>query len=403
MTNETLAQALLEAVRAQAFEQNPDAMRNGAAMRHHPSIDLAVVAFTSGGPVAANVLFSREHPEGHSAAIGPAFSAVQGLRFDADLQDEAHRSIAWWPDADWTNLRWRPLWGNGPLRFVAPYPASVFKLMLAVGLAYCVDTKHWNWDDAFTFKGQTRPLRDWMFDMLAVSSNNSTSALTAALHHFGLLGSVNQLHQLFDQIGLPTLRLANTSADGGWTNGAGAGVGHLQMTAWDTARLLWWLDPAAPIGPWLAPMAPMLSDASRQEVLNGLQRQGLDIVLSSAALGGLPGFEPGIPAQVQPGWRQADGSWVAGEYRFPAAESAMAETVLFAHKVGNTENYSAEAGIVTGLPPCKRHYIVALFSNLGERYAPHPLAAGPWGLPKLGAAIDRFMTHHLEQDDHPAP
>jgi hypothetical protein len=54
------------------------------------------------------------------------------------------------------------------------------------------------------------------------------------------------LHRLFERLRLRTLRLADTTPRGGWRNADGAGVGHLQMTAWDSLRLLWWLDPEAP-------------------------------------------------------------------------------------------------------------------------------------------------------------
>ena len=46
----------------------------------------------------------------------------------------------------------------------------------------------------------------------------------------------NGLHGLLAASGLHTLRLANTKPDGGWLNRDGAGVGQLQMTAWDTVR-----------------------------------------------------------------------------------------------------------------------------------------------------------------------
>ena len=60
----------------------------------------------------------------------------------------------------------------------------------------------------------------------------------------------------------------------------------------------------------------------------------------------------------------------------------------FAHKTGNTENYSADAGIVQGITPARRHYLIALTSNLGRRYADDPRAVSPWRLPALGAMID---------------
>lgn len=392
-----LAQALRTAVLAQHFERTPDPRAGGAALRHFPSIDLAVCAFTPRGPVAANVLFSREHPQGHVAQLGPQLGPLQDVRFDADLRDAELNSIAWAPDADWSRLQWLPLGPQpaGAQRFVAPYPASLCKLMVAVGLALALDAGSAHLDEAWTFEGRTRMLRDWQFDMLAVSCNTATSALVALLHARDVLGRPHALHALFERLGLPTLRLAQTRSDGGWGNAAGAGVGQLQMTAWDTLRLLWWLDPDAPSPPWLDVAAPRLQPGSRDELLRGLRGQGLDIVLSSAALAGLPGWQPGIPGAVQPGWVDDQGVWRAGEYDFPPAVHPLVAQVQFAHKIGNTENYSSDAGIVRSLRSGGRHYLIALFSNLGSRYAPHPLAAGPWGLPALGAHIDAYLARAL--------
>jgi hypothetical protein len=393
---DTLAQGLLAAVRAQRFDETPDPMNGGQAIRHFPSIDLAVIAFPAGGaPVAANVLFSREHPQGLVAPPCPDFGAQQGIQYLADVQDADGNSVAWRPEADWAELPFAPLFGTGP-RFVAPYPASLLKLMLAVGVARWTDLGHGGLDEAHGFEGESRPLRDWLFDMLAVSCNRATSALVAWSHQRGLLGpEPHALHQLLGSLGLPTLRLANTRPDGGWGNAAGAGVGQMQMTAWDSARLMWWLDAEAPPCPWLAPDAWRLSASSHAALMKGLNEQGLDIVLSSGSLAGLGRAQAGIPNGFHPRWLQADGSAQVGEYSFPAAERAAAE-VHFAHKIGNTENYSSDAGIVRALEPGKRHYTVALLSNLGSRYAPDEVCASTWRLPQLGAAIDTLMKRHLE-------
>jgi len=90
-----------------------------------------------------------------------------------------------------------------------------------------------------------------------------------------------------------------------------------------------------------------------------LRRQQLDQVLSSGALRGLPGWVPGLP-----------------------------DAPAFAHKTGNTDNYASDAGIVQ---LGSTHYIVALLTNLGRRYAAHPGCATTWRLPALGAAIHRIV------------
>ena len=84
MTPNELAQALLRCVRAQHFEATPDSMRDGAPLSQFPSLDLALIAFPPDAPpVWANVLFSREHPQGLIADIAPGAGAVRNIALDA--------------------------------------------------------------------------------------------------------------------------------------------------------------------------------------------------------------------------------------------------------------------------------------------------------------------------------
>lgn len=401
MTHDRLAQLLLDAVRAQRFEQTPDAMHDGAPLAHFPSLDVAVVAFPHRAPpVWANVLFSREHPQGVVADIGSDGGPVRNIRFDADVRDDHHNSIAWWPNADWRRQRFPPLWGDGPYRFVAPYPASLAKLMVAVGVARWVDQQGCTWDDALEHAGAVHSVAQLGEDMITVSGNNSTTALVAMLHRCGMLGTAgDRLHDAFALYGLPTLRFENTRPDGGWGNAAGAGVGQLQMTAWDTARLLWLLDADAPAAPWLAPgTPPLLSRDSQRQLRQWLEAQALHEVLSSTALAGEPGWVAGLPAQLPPRWIDDGGAVQAGGYRFAGdvrAASANA-TLRFAHKTGTTENYASDAGIVRGIAPHRRcHYLIALLSNLGTRYAPTANCATTWRIPALGRTIDAALMPWL--------
>jgi beta-lactamase class A len=137
------------------------------------------------------------------------------------------------------------------------------------------------------------------------------------------------------------------------------------MTAWDTLRLLWLLDAEAPPPPWVHSargQAPLLQPATRDRLRAVLERQQLNEVLSSGSLRTLPGWVEGIPARAR-----------------------------FAHKTGTTENYGSDAGIVRDeSSDGTLHYIVALLSNLGARYAPHADAATTWKVPALGAAVHRI-------------
>jgi hypothetical protein len=354
-----LEHVLLDAVRQQGFAETADRWLAGRPVEAFPSIDLAVAAFPRGQPALwANVLFSREHPEGHGAGIGPAAGPVQNLRFDRDLRDAQLDSAAWLPGADWSRLPWQILWGDGPVRFVAPYPASLLKLMVAVGVALAVD------------EGLLAGWPEALEAMITVSDNAATDACVALLHQAGVLPAA--LNRRFAAWGLPTLQIHGTTAAGGWRNADGAGVGQIHMTAWDTVRLLWLLDDAAPAPPWLPhplPAAAALpSLASRARIQAVLRRPQLDEVLSSASLRGLPGWVPGLPGAPD-----------------------------FAHKTGTTDNYASDAGILrlsaaaAGAEGCD-HAIVAMLSSLGRRYAPDERCATTWRIPALGGAILRWMT-----------
>lgn len=347
-----LAQALLGAVRSAGLQRLAPA---GA----HPSLDLALVVFQPNGRwQAANVLCSREHPQGLQAIIPANGAALRGLRFDADLRDAAGTSLAWVDGADWATLPFQPLLAHradaqalasaGP-RFVAPYPASLLKLMVAVGLGLAVD------------RGLLPAWPAEAGPMITVSSNEATDTCVALLHRCGLLGPAsprpNDLNETFARYGLPTLQLNSTTPAGGWRNADGAGVGQIHMTAWDTVRLLWLLDAAAPPAPWLpAGTPPLLQPASRAHLRALLAAQTLDEILSSGRLRGQPGWVPGLP-----------------------------DAPVFAHKTGTTDNYASDAGIVH--TACGLHYIVAVLSSLGRRFAATPACATAWQLPALGAAV----------------
>jgi hypothetical protein len=402
MNHAQLATALVSGVKAQHFEQTPDSQHHGAAIKHHPSIDLAVAAFPANStPVFANVLFSREHPQGLVAQIDANASQVRNIRFDADRRNNALVSDAWLPDADWHRMAFNPLHGNGPHRFVAPYPASLIKVLVAVGVARAVDAGLTQWDAPCTYAQHHRTVAQWCEDMITFSSNDATSVLVSLLHRVGLLNTSDTpaLNTVFAQHGLPTLRLNHTQPDGGWGNAAGAGVGALHMTAWDSLRLMWLLDADAPPAPWLPPgHAPLVSTASRDRLRAWLNDQALHEILSSTTLAGVPAWVPGLNAQLPARWITPSGGVHAGEEHYPpdVRPTNAHATLRFAHKTGATENYASNAGIVRGIAPGKRHYLVAVLTNLGTRYAPQADCATTWRLPALGAAIDTALAPWLE-------
>ncbi len=402
-THAELAAALREALRA-SLAQAP-------AFDPPPTLDLAVVAFPHGAPpVWANVLVTRGHLEGVVARIGADAGAVQDIRYLVDPTDEQRRSIAWQRGADWTRLQGlRTLHGSGPFESIAPYPASLIKLMVAVGVGRLVDQGQADWNETWAWSGTTRPVVEWADRMITESRNDDTSALVALLHARGLIERNaagqevrNGLHEAFTAAGLSTLRLANTRADGGWLNRDGAGVGHLQMTAWDTVRLLWLMLPAvmpdALPPPWLpASHRPLMRPAAAAPIWRLLDEQALHEALSTSIAVGVPGWRPGIPAEVPERWIQGDGRVKAADRAWPGDVRSVQRqaTVRFAHKTGTTENYLSDAGLVRSRVPGGRRYLVALLSTLGSRHAPHPSLATDWCIADLGARIDRWLADRL--------
>lgn len=354
-----------------------DCLHRGPAFDPPPTVDLAVVAFTPHGSVVwANVLVQRGHAAGVVAQIPDDGGSLSDVQFLKDPTDDQRRSIAWQPGRNWESLLPLPvLAGPGPYRTIAPYPASLLKLMVAVGVGCLIDEGACAWDSVWAYPAASaqprRTVLHWTEAMITVSDNEATSALIALLHHHGELDTSprHRLHRRFEALGLSTLQLHNTRPDGGWLNRDGAGVGHLHMTAWDTVRLLWrLLEDAgwAPVSPtWSATAArqALLRAPTAQQVWALLDAQQLNEVLSSGRHVGQPGWQPGIAAR-------------------------------FAHKTGTTENYLSDAGWARSETPGGRNYLIALLSTLGSRHAAAPGLAAPWVIPALGARIDAWLARH---------
>lgn len=404
----------------QHFELTPDFQQNGGnPIQEPPSVDVAVIAFQEGcDPAYANVLMSRDAPEGLVVEIDPGTLEVQGINWKKD-QDGL-----WNKGADWDAFVLEDLVaGTSGMRYPVPYPASLLKLMTGLKIIQLVDQGVLALDQPYTYLGgQTKTIHEWMDEMIPASSNEATFAMLKLLHDLGEIVSivppnqqnlpcvqqterteiVNTTNDLLASLGLDTLQMSRTRAcDGSFYNSAGSGVGWHHMTAWDTARLLWLLDTAAPEAGWLVEGAPVDADfmsaaAKDLYVTAYLGQQGFHEVLSTTATCGIPGRVEGIPADLPDRWIAPDGSVTVGGV--PLSPNAWpcdaAAEVTFAHKTGLSLNYGSDAGIVRSLTAGGRHYGIAFVSNLGYRYVNTCFTSGicyTQKIPAMAWAIDQAL------------
>jgi hypothetical protein len=364
---------LLRAVGEVGFDGVLDWRRKGERIAHMPNVDVAVIELDAEGrPVAAaNVLVSRDYPKGRGVPIDTRTLGTRAVRFtrwDLERWDDKKG----WTDAPAEDdlVRGRE---KAPLRFMAPYPASLFKILIAYGVMRLVDRGELTLDTPYRFirdtedKGE-RPVRGWLEPMIVESNNGSTEALVKLLHERGAMEGLNAE---LAELGLGTLQVNGTSP----VTGRNWQPGSIHMTALDTARLFLLIE-GGPGVLWRTEegrvvTAGELSTPARNFLKKLLADQGYAEGLSSTLVCGDPNARPGIPTAVPARWLAADGTATVGETAFKRDTrpcNARAE-VEFLHKTGQTENYGSDAGIVRALPGREpRHYVIALLSNLGYRY-----------------------------------
>jgi len=357
-------------------------------------------------PVYANVMLSRDFPTGHVNQIDPDSMAVVDVRWRKWDIDRWNGAKGWLDNPALTNAD-DVVPGLQGTDFFIPYPASTFKVLVAVEILRLVDQQLITLDDVRSYNGTAKTLRKWMEDMITFSGNDATSVLLIRIHE---LNKVQDMNDAFAALGLATLRIDGTTPDGlNWT------PGEIHMGAWDTARLFWLLDEDAPTPTWKTPTGTpvnkdFLTSASKQTLRGFLRDQGWHEVLSTTALCGLPKTNPGIPALLSDTWIAADGSvTVEGIPMTSDAKPCNATaTVFFDHKTGLTFNYGSDAGIVKGITgKAKRHYIISYFANLGYRYTDADKLDGAnpclglgicysQRIPAMAAKIDAVLAQRLE-------
>jgi hypothetical protein len=390
--NGRLAELLLHRLREADFGGVVDFGRRSAGapapkVAHSPHVDLAVIELDPAGQAraAANVQQSRDCPEGRVTELGEDLRTLNTdfRAWDLERWDEltAHEfAIA--PYAEDSAL----VPGTDGVPFMSPYPASMFKLLVAVQVLRQVDARRLALSQrtvnlapgAPGIEGRSLPPRgaeptvaEALDAMITYSDNVSTCLLLQELHRLGQLdpGS-NALNRTFADLGMPTLQVNDTDP----ATGTQWGVGAIHMTAMDTARLLLLLQGgrlsfrgARGLGP-----SELLTSRSRRLLLSLLEQQGLHEVLSTTNWCGRPYPGSGIPARVPERWVGAGGTVTVDAIRYgcDVRPCNVAAQVTFAHKTGLTENYGSDAGIVTALRGQDgRRYVVAIFTNLGYRFS----------------------------------
>jgi hypothetical protein len=387
-----------------------------------PNVDIAVIQLDANGGLkdVANVLMSRDYPTGLVVPIERNYttSSVRWRKWDIQRWDGGTFSdkngkqltTKGWTDNPPLTVAEDILPGreSAPYQFMLPYPASLFKLMVAYRIMRLVDAGTLSLDESYTYPSstaaatgavtpETRLIRDWMEPMITYSDNTSTQALLKLLHD---LNQVEAMNAEFRNLGLGTLQINDTDPN----TGTGWKPGHIHMSALDTARLLWLIDGASSNRVlWLRPnsqpvTSAELTNSSRSYLKGLLANQGFHEVLSTSNFCGAPNTLPGIPAIVPSRWINPNDGTVTVDgipYGQDVRPCNTVAEVLFSHKTGLTFNYGSDAGIVQSLPgKPDRHYIIALIANLGYRYA-DPIFASQTSFPCFDAVGGICYTQRI--------
>ena len=421
--------------------------RAAIGKKKFPQIDLAVIAFQPNckkNVVGSNVFFSRDFPNGIAATFDPSTAAVNNVkmyRWTQERFDEGRvvKTSPWFekvPEA-WktphtpTDLL-NPEAGRGSVSFMSPYPASVFKILVAIRVLQKLEEQGplaQQLDNKFTYDFGTADLTDdvtltfrqFLDAMIQWSGNKATAAMIQYLHKKGDIvesdlkdqsgypaapPKLNKLNELFAKLGLPSLQMNRTRLlDGLWGNRDtmylkdSSSVSHISMPAWDTARLLWVMrtlnsTPDNERPQWSSPGSngkklntSIVSDEIKQLFWANLKNQLFHEVLSNTIHCNQPtGGAFGVPALLPQKWIsegqlklpvgaypfQFAADELKGDYNFSKkiGDCQKSAEVEFASKTGLTSVSGSQAGLVKGLSErgFKREYIVVLNSSLGSRF-----------------------------------
>ena len=386
--SQALAGKVLAAVRAVHFERVVDFDRSPTRrIAHVPNVDVAVIELDDNGQAraAADVLLSRDYPKGRIVPINSNWGTTS-VRFIKWQQQRFDGPRGWVTRPSLTSADdIVPGRRRAPTRFMAPYPASLFKIMVAYEVMRQVDRGRMRLADTLRYTGApssglcgpgTQTVRAWMDDMITWSSNSATCALLVRLQQ---LGAVNGLNADLKNLGLGTMQVNGTRR----SDGANWQDGRLNMTALDTARLFWLIDGGQGTL-WQRPngqpvTAGELSPSSRTFLTGLLGDDAFADTLSTTVWCGSRRFgrtypAPGIPQLAPARWVDPRGHVVVpednGDFGFDVRPCNATAQVTFQHKIGLVDISASDAGIVRSLPgKPRRHYVIAMLSNLGYRFA----------------------------------
>jgi Beta-lactamase enzyme family len=400
--------ALRSGVDKDAVTPAQQARRNALAadpqpISQQPQINATVLELDDKGRItdSGTVLMSPQYPHG---VVVP----VDGNHHTTGVRWRQWDDQGWYTNHGQGTIDVVPGRESAPLDFMLPYPASVLKLMVSFGVLRLADRGVIKRDMTYDYRpttisnlcgGPSSNTVDGYIDAaLTRSSNGAACALIKLLWDHD---AVNALNQDFQDLGLETLQLVGTNpVNGGhWDN-------TITMSSLDTAKLLAIVNGGAGTL-WTAPngqpvTGAVLKSSSRRFFASKLGEDGWNWMLSTTNYCGAAYPAAGIPQVTAKRWIAADGTVTVDGNRFgqdvrPCNKAAQ---VTFAHKPGWVDNSGADAGIVRSLPgKPRRHYIIAVLSNLGGQYQDPGRPATPPGttpvqftekFAKLGRAIDQY-------------
>jgi hypothetical protein len=420
--------------------------RSTIGLRQFPQLEVAVIAFQPechNTVVGSNLFYSRDFPQGIAATFDNRNQSVNNVRMYKWEQErfDGGKSLTeapWFKDnpTAWSSpfpagMLLNPDTPRSAPQFMSPYPASVFKVLVAIRVLQTLEEQGtlsemlqrkytYNFGTESKEDDVTLTFQQFLDAMIQWSGNYATAAMIQYLHSVGDIVEspvknsagyplraprLNRLNQTFAEIGLPSLQMNRTRGlDGLWGNRLdpydmdSSSLSHIHMPAWDTARLLWYMRTLADtpqserprwhVGQGLRRVNTLaISDNVKRHFWANLKNQLFHEVLSNTIhceqeLGG----PLGIPAIMPSKWinngqlRLPLGTFpfsfppdeLEGNYEFTKRlpECQQNAEVEFASKTGLTSVSGSHAGLVKGLSErgFRREYIVVLNSSLGSRF-----------------------------------